>query len=257
MKKAVLYFLPLILVTTVGYAKDAGTAKMSMLMQMYPQLQGSLEQSQQWLSALSVGILRSQDASALPPENMNVAQTAQKNTPEEAGVASGESQAAESETDQPETDQSQPSKPQPVPAQTDKPQVGQAQVVASQTDKPQAEKLPAGKAPTGKAPAGKVPVEKAPPDKLQVDPDAILMVASKFASQSRYGDAIAVVELIPADSSYGMTAKQLQKVWANLILERAKNELAAGRKAQAVATLKSIPQNSLAHAEAGRLLAKL
>lgn len=87
-----------------------------------------------------------------------------------------------------------------------------------------------------------------------IKPDAILAIASSFAEQSRYADAIALADTIPIQSPYASRSEVMRQLWANLILERAEDKLEEGKEQQAMAIFKAVPKNSKAYKTAAHYL---
>lgn len=87
-----------------------------------------------------------------------------------------------------------------------------------------------------------------------VPPGRVLEIASSFANESRYADAIRLAEAIPVGSTYDSRSAQLKDLWASIILERARNKVQEGQETKAAAMLKAIPQNSSSYLAAAQLL---
>lgn len=102
-------------------------------------------------------------------------------------------------------------------------------------------------------PASSNSVSSSPETDANIDPDAILAMAKDLASRSRYADAITLVEVIPADSSYGLRSKSLRQLWANLILERAEDKLEEGNEQKAFAIFSAVPEDTQAYKSAPKV----
>lgn len=102
-------------------------------------------------------------------------------------------------------------------------------------------------------PTSSNPVSSSPEADANIDPGTILALAENFASRSRYADAITLIEVIPADSPYGLRSKSLRQVWANLILERAEDKLEEGNEQKAFAIFSAVPEDTQAYKSASKV----
>jgi hypothetical protein len=91
--------------------------------------------------------------------------------------------------------------------------------------------------------------ETAPPNDSQVASNVVQM-AETLANESRYADAITLLQTIPQGAGQFDRAQQLQESWGTAMVTLAKAKLEQGETAECMAILKAVPPVTEAHADA-------